>query len=72
MGVPGNGNNLSHWTSPQVPSTGRKTSVDRTRELAQRNGKNQKSVSRLRSRRIGPPRPGRDALPGRDAVAAAR
>ncbi|MQL79578.1 hypothetical protein Taro_012016 [Colocasia esculenta] len=35
MGVPGNGNNLSHGTSPQVPSTGRKTSVDCTRELAQ-------------------------------------
>ncbi|MQM03887.1 hypothetical protein Taro_036675 [Colocasia esculenta] len=35
MGVPGNGNNLSRGTSPQVPSTGRMTSVDRTRELAQ-------------------------------------
>ncbi|MQL89394.1 hypothetical protein Taro_021980 [Colocasia esculenta] len=35
MGVPGNGNNLSHGTSPQVPSTGQKTSVDHTRELAQ-------------------------------------
>ncbi|MQM12912.1 hypothetical protein Taro_045832 [Colocasia esculenta] len=35
MGVPGNGNNLSRGTSPQVPSIGRRTSVDRTRELAQ-------------------------------------
>ncbi|MQM19318.1 hypothetical protein Taro_052322, partial [Colocasia esculenta] len=26
-GVPGNGSNLSHETSPQVPSTGRMTSV---------------------------------------------
>ncbi|MQL85415.1 hypothetical protein Taro_017932 [Colocasia esculenta] len=26
-GVPGNGNNLSHGTSPQVPRTGRTTSV---------------------------------------------
>ncbi|MQL70516.1 hypothetical protein Taro_002828 [Colocasia esculenta] len=28
MGVPGNGNNLSHGTSPQVPSTGRTTNRD--------------------------------------------
>ncbi|MQL68680.1 hypothetical protein Taro_000964 [Colocasia esculenta] len=35
MGVLGNGNNLSHGTSPQVPSTGRRTRVDRTRRLAQ-------------------------------------
>ncbi|MQL97594.1 hypothetical protein Taro_030280 [Colocasia esculenta] len=28
MGVPGNGNNLSHGTSPQVPRTGRTTKGD--------------------------------------------
>ncbi|MQL81554.1 hypothetical protein Taro_014011, partial [Colocasia esculenta] len=30
MGVPGNGNNLSHGTSPQVPRTGRRTSTSRS------------------------------------------
>ncbi|MQL95735.1 hypothetical protein Taro_028404 [Colocasia esculenta] len=30
MGVPGNGNNLSHGTSPQVMRIGRKTSFKST------------------------------------------
>ncbi|MQL76708.1 hypothetical protein Taro_009120, partial [Colocasia esculenta] len=65
MGVPGNGNNLSHGTSPQVPSTGRKTSVDRTRELAQVMTPKSIAISLQPAR---PSRPDRDLHERRDLV----
>ncbi|MQL76473.1 hypothetical protein Taro_008861 [Colocasia esculenta] len=80
MGVPGNGNNLSHGTSPQVPSTGRRTRVDRTRGLAQvpryskanGNSVRRKPVSRSITRQGGQSRPCRDALACRDLNATLR
>ncbi|MQM08827.1 hypothetical protein Taro_041686, partial [Colocasia esculenta] len=69
MGVPGNGNNLSHGTSPQVPSTERKTSVDHTRELAQVPRVAMPYPVAIPSRRPEPSRPGCDTQERRDLVA---